>query len=219
MENQVAERIRKVSSKDALSVSRVYESDYQKEGTITAELKQVVTTKSYYPSKSVSNNMQDNVFGQADFGFEEQEYTNNETRVAWIDVPEGTTPEAVAERLAKFPEATLYRFLSNHPILTDNQVYGIQAGLTTKAVIAESQIVRYPENEETVQAGTAGKIALDSNGKPQYRQVFFASSAKEDIDKRTSEPKDFYASPMIMQELSDVDANHVVEGQQLPGTN
>jgi len=200
-------RIRKEVSKDALSVSRVYKSDYQKDGTHTAELRQTVTTKSYYPGKSVSNNMQDNIFGQNDFGFEEQEYTNNEKRVAWIDVPENMTPEAVAEKLANFPEATLYRVLSNNPILTDNQVYAISAGLTTKDNFAESQVVRYPEGSEN-----AGKLALDSNGKPQYRAIFFSNSAKEDMDLRT-EDEEFYASASIAAELNSTE--HVVTGQTL----
>lgn len=216
MEQEVVERIRKESTKQELTVSRVYESNFQKEQTETAELKQAVKTVSFYPTKSISNSMQDNVFGQADFGFEEQEFENIETRVAWIDVPVGTTPEQVATKLAAHPAATLYRCLANHPILTDNQVYAINAGLTTKDVLADSQIVRFPENEETIENKTAGTIALDVNGKPQYRQVFFSATAKEDINKRTSDPKDFYASPAIMAELSDVDVNHVVEGQELP---
>lgn len=208
MENQVAERIRKEISKDSLSVSRVYKSDYQKEKTHTAELRQTVTTKSYYPSKSVSNNMQDNIFGQSDFGFQEQEYVNNEKRVAWIDVPEGMTPEAVAEKLKDFEDATLYRVLSNNPILTDNQVYAINAGLTTKDNFAESQVVRYPEGTEN-----AGKLALDSNGKPQYRAIFFSNSAKDDMDLRTEGPDDFYASASIKAELNSTE--HVVTGQTL----
>jgi hypothetical protein len=213
---QVAERIRKESTKDALAVSRVYSSTYQKEGTETAELKQAVKTISFYPTKSVSNNMQDNIFGQSDFGFEEQQFENIETRVAWIDVPVGTTPVQVQAKLANYPGATLYRCLANHPILTDNQVYAIKAGLTTKDVLADSQIVRYPENDETIANGTAGKIALDRNGKPQYRQIFFAASTKDDMDKRSADPADFYASTAIMAELSDVDSSHVVEGQSLP---
>lgn len=204
----VEQGIRKVSTKSGLTVSRVYSSDYQKEGTLTAELRQTVTTKSYYPTKSVANNMQDNVFGMEDFGFEEQEYVNQENRVSWIDVPMGTSAEAVLAKLESFPGASLYRVLSNHPILTDNQVYAINQGLTTKDVFAERQIVRYPEGSEN-----AGKIALDSNGKPQYRAVFFSSSAKEDQDNRTVEPGDKYVSAMIANELG---ANpNVISGQSI----
>jgi hypothetical protein len=208
MENQVVERIRKEISKDGLAVSRVYKSDYQKENTLTAELKQTVITKSYYPSKSVANNMQDNIFGSKEFGFKEQEFTNNEKRVAWIDVPEGMTPEAVAKKLESFPDATLYRVLSNHPILTDNQVYAIGVGLTTKDVFAENQIVRYPEGSEN-----AGKLALDNNGKPQYRAIFFSNTAKEDQDMRTEAANDAYVSQAIAAEINI--GNHIVTDQKL----
>lgn len=203
-------RIRKEVSKSGLDVSRVYASDFQKEGTLTAELKQTVTTKSYYPSKSVANDMQDNIFGMQEFGFEEQEYVNNETRVAWIDVPQGSTMEAVVDKLKAFPNAGLYRVLANQPILTDNQKYAIKEGLTTLDVFADRQVVRYPDNSEN-----AGELALDANGKPQYRQVFFSSKGVEDNDMRTIEAGDYYASPTIKSELEGVGSAHVVEGQTL----
>jgi hypothetical protein len=53
-------KVRKTTIKGELEISRVYAASYQKEGTLTAEIKQTVTTKSYYPSKSVSSNFQDN---------------------------------------------------------------------------------------------------------------------------------------------------------------
>lgn len=214
METQVAERIRKEVSTTGLSVSRVYNSDYQKEGTQTAELRQTVTTKSYYPSKSVSNNMQDNIFGASEFGFEEQEYVNNENRVAWIDVPMNTTPEQVLEKLKSFPNANLFRVLSNEPILTDNQVYAIKEGLTTKDVFANRQVVRFPEGaKDDAGADIGGQIALDPNGKPQYRSIFFSNTGKADMDKRTDD-EHYYASQEIADELSIVE-NNVMSGQSL----
>lgn len=217
MENaQSNPNIRKEVQVGQLTVSRVFENMYQKEGTLTAELRQTVTTKSYYPSKQIANEMQDNIFGQGDFGFEEQEYTNQEHRVSWIDVPVGTTKEQVEQKLASFGEAGLYRVLSNHPILTSGQVYAINQGLTTKDAIAESQIVRFPEGAEN-----AGGIALDPNGKPQYRGIFFATKIgdgegeKHDIDNRTSDPEDLYVSDAIKIELAPAGAEAGVEGQSL----
>ena len=215
MEN-VVERIRKEIFKGGLAVSRVYKSDYQKEGTETAELRQTVTTKSYYPSKSVSNDMQDNVFGTKDFGFEEQEYENTENRVAWIDVPVGISQEDVQAKLAGFENANLYRVLSNHPILTDNQVYAIKEGLTTKDVFAERQIVRFPEGStDTAGNSNAGQIALDLNGKPQYRSIFFSSTGKEDDDRRTEVADDYYASEAIANELQAEGHEQAEPGQKL----
>lgn len=212
MENEVKEenpgQIRKETSKSNLEVSRVYESEYQKEGTITAEIKQTVTTKSYYPSKSVANNMQDNVFGMADFKFEEQEYENKETRVAWIDVPVGSTVESVLARLKEFPEAHLYRVLGNKPVITDNQKYAIENGITSMEVIAESQVVRFPKGHES-----EGEIALDQNGKIQYRSVFFKTTECPDQDHRNADPEDYYATEAIATELEVTEG--VVTGQEL----
>ena len=199
-QNTVAteERIRKEVSKSGLEVTRVYKSDWQKEGTLTAEIKQTVKTSSFYPSKSVSNDMQDNVFGTKDFGFKDQIFENEETRIAWIDVPANATQESVVAQLNQFPNATLYRVLSNKPILTSDQKYAVEAKITTIEVIGARQVVRYPESHPQ-----SGSLVLDLNGKPQYRQVFFKATATEDIDSRTAEPNDFYASNEILAEINE----------------
>lgn len=46
---ETTSKIRKEVSKSEINVSRVYSSDYQKEGTLTAELKQTIKTTSFYP--------------------------------------------------------------------------------------------------------------------------------------------------------------------------
>lgn len=210
--NQAVQAIRKETSTGGLLVSRVYSSEWQKEGTLTAELKQTVTTKSFYPSKSVSNNMQDNIFGQEDFGFAEQEFVNEETRVAWIDVPLSSTPESIASKLSQFANAKLYRVLSNVPILTNNQVYAINQGLTTKESFSNSQVVRFPEGAVRDGVDVSGKLALDQYAKPQYRAIFFSNNgAKDDKDLRTSD-EHYYASEAIMNEIGET---VVEEGQTL----
>jgi hypothetical protein len=210
MSTEVSDRIRKETSKSSLSVSRVYKSDYQKEGTETAEIRQEVTVVSFYPSKSIANDMQDNVFKLQDFGFKEEPYTNTEKRVAWIDVPVGTTAEQVVAKIAALPKAGLYRVLANKPILTDNQKYAITSPDidVTMDTFAENQVVRYPEA-----SANAGKLALDQLGKPQYRVVFFKADAPEDMDWRTASAGDFYSTPSIKAEMEQT--AHVVEGQTL----
>ena len=198
-ENSTQERVTKSVTKSNLNVTKVYKSDWQKDGTLTAEIKQTVTTNTSYPSKSVSNNMQDNVFGNKDFGFSTKDFKNEENRVAWIDVPVGATEETVATQLASFPDATLYKVLSNRPILTDSQKYAVEQKLTTVDIIGSRQVVRYPESHEK-----AGSLVLDVNGKIQYRQVFFKASSIEDIDKRTEDAADFYASAEILAEVNEV---------------
>jgi hypothetical protein len=195
-------------SKGGLEISRVHATAYQKEGTLTAEIKQTVTTKSFYPSKSVSNNFQDNPFSTSDFGFSEKEYVSDSKRVVWVDVPEGSTVESVSAKLAALPEATVYRIYANKPIISDNQNYAISAGLTTMDAIADKQAIRYGEGDPQ-----AGQLIL-KNGKPQYKADFFKSTATEDQDLRTEDPADFYASASMRVELAGV-MNSVSVGQEV----
>ncbi len=179
-----------------IGVSRVYSNTYQKEGTETAEVKQIVETESLYPTKSVASNLQENVFETKEFGFASTSYNNKQTRVAWMEVPVGTSIEAVAERIAKFPEATIVQVLSNHPVLSDKQEYAIKNEITSKEVIAESQVMRFPEGSEN-----AGKLILDSLGRPIYRGLYFRTTATEDVDNRSENPADFYATEAISNEM------------------
>lgn len=188
---------RKEVQKLALEVSRVYKSDFQKEKTLTAELKQTVVTKSFYPSKSVSSNLSDNPFSNEAFGFKDQEYESKEVRVVWIDVPENSTVDSVKATLANLADATLYKILANKPILSDNQIYGIKAGLTTQDAIGDKQAVRYPKTH-----AQADQLILDSLGKPQYRGIYFKTSNQEDVDMRTMDPADFYATATMKAELA-----------------
>lgn len=192
-------RIRKEVSKNQLSVSRVYKADYQKEGTQTAELKQVVTTTSYYPTKVVENSLQDNVFSAEEFGFSEKPYVNDETRVAWIDVPEGMSMDQVKQKIASVAGASLYRVLSNKPIIADTEQYAIDSPDldVTLDTFAERQAVRYPAGSED-----AGKLALDANGKIQYRRIAFSKNSAADQDERTLDPADFYASANLAREIN-----------------
>ena len=203
MKNQ----IKKTVTKQPITISRVYKSDYQKDGTKTAELKQKVTVDTYYPSKVVATNLQDNIFEATEFGFEPQKFSNTETRVAWIDVPENTTMEVVKTRIDALKGATLYKVMSNKPILSNTEEYAInnpelEVNLDT---FANRQVVRYPQNHEK-----AGQIVLDKNGKVQYRRIAFSKTIVEDIDKRVEDPKEVYMSPEIKQELG-IENNVIAE--------
>lgn len=203
--------IRKEVEISALTVSRVFKSDFQKEGTLTAELKQVVTTKSFYPTKSVSNSMNDNIYAMADFGFEEKDYESKETRVAWIDVPLTSTVETVTAQLATLPKANLYRTLSNRPIIADTEQHAIEnpdLPNVTLDTFAKKQVVRIPETAEE----NAGELAL-KDGKLQYRRIAFSKLGKEDSDVRNTTPSDFYASPELLAEMNGT--VHVSEAQSL----
>jgi hypothetical protein len=191
-------RIRKEVTSTPIMVSRVYKGSYQKDNTLTAELKQTVTTKSYYPTKSVANELKDNPFSNSQLGITEGEpYVQNETRVTWIEVPADSTEETVQAKLATLPQASIYKILANKPIISSSQQAGIDAGLTSTDIIGNSQVVRYPKDHPQ-----AGKIILDPNGKPQYRIAYFKSAGSPDMDLRTADSLDFYATPEMAAELS-----------------
>lgn len=196
-------RIRKEVKKSALTISKVYTASFQKEDTLSAEVRQTVDTTSFYPTKSVSNNMQDNIFDTKDFGITETPFVATENRVAFIPVPIDSTVESVAAQIAKFPEATVYKVMSSTPTLTSDQVRAIEGKITSLEIIANRQVARYPANADTK---IAGKLILDNNGKPQYRSVYFSRTAKEDIDNRVKDLKDapadaFYSTPEIEAEI------------------
>lgn len=199
------ERIRREQSVSPLVVGRVYKGNYDEKGEETAELRQEIHTKSYYPSKQISNSMNDNIFGQEDFKDEshtEHMYENTEKRVGWITIPEGTTVEQVAEKLKAFPNGNLYKVLSNKPILTEEAKYAIQREITTLDKFANGQAIRIPTNDTTVAEGTAGNLVLDPAGKIQYRAIYFSKQGQEDMDHRTADPKDYYMSPELEAEFS-----------------
>ena len=197
--------ISNIVTRSAIIVEEVKVSNFQKEGTKTAVLKQTIETISKYPSKSVSSDKQDNIFNMSDFGFEEQEFTSTRTNVAFMDVPENSTIESVQAQLAKFPEACIYRILSNEPILTSNQKYSIDAGLKTLDDYANSQVVRYGEGSPK-----AGSLLLDAMGKVQYRSVFFSAKGKADVDERTEDNKMYLSKELELEFNESILVNNTV---------
>lgn len=154
-------------------VSRVYSSDYQKNGTLTAELKQTITIKSTYDDRK-DDGLNDSLFE----GVQSQEHETVETRVYWSNVPVGSTPETVKAQLDKYPAACLYRILASAPIISDSEQWGIDKGMTTLDAIANRQLVRYPANHPN-----AGEPIL-WHDKEQYRRICFSLVAREDEDRR-----------------------------------
>jgi hypothetical protein len=202
-----------------ITLDKVEAGQYQKEGTLTAQIRQTVTTISSYPSKQVTSDKQDGLFDTAEFGFGTKDFPNVETRVAWIPVPVGTTIEQVKAKLviANAQGATIYRAMHNHPILDNNQKNAVKIGLgdVTLDTFANRQVVRFPAEHPQ-----EGQICLDANNKVQYRRTFYWNKPLEDQDFRSTDPADVYMSPEIMLELSattpaSVGQPNVMEGQTL----
>lgn len=188
---------RTVIREGKVTVEELYKSEYQKPGTMSARLRQILEVDSYYPSMKPTNSNTENVFSDEEFeGTEEQIFTSKENRVAFINVPEKATLEEVVKRIeALGNKARIYKVLSNEPILTNEQLSAIRNGITTKDTIANSQAVRYGED-----AAEAGQLVLDPMGKVQYRQTYLTTSGKQDVDLRTSDSNQ-YLSPELEAEL------------------
>lgn len=203
-------RIRKEVVKSPLLITKVYTATFQKEGTLSAEVRQTVETTSFYPSKSVSNDKQDNIFSTTEFGITDTPFVSNEHRVAFIPVPMNSTIESVTAQLAKFPDACIYKMMGNRPILTSDQLRAIEGGITSLETIANRQVVRYPA---TAEPNLAGKLILDVNGKPQYMSRFFSKTAKEDVDNRVKSLKD--APKDAFYTTAEIEAEIQASGQQV----
>jgi len=182
-------------SKSPITVGDIVTGKYQKNGTQSAMLVQMIQTTSFYPSAQHSNDMSDNPFTAADFGDSEKEYTSEEKRVCFIDVPTGTPAETILAKIGK--KATLYKVLSNAPILTNNMIAAINRSLTTKDDIAVSQVAKYGTDDPK-----AGQLILDNQGRVQYRKVFLSVDGKEDIDRRGSENHPEYIPQALVAQVA-----------------
>lgn len=192
---------RHVKSVGGITLDKVYVADFQKAGTKTAQIRQIITTDSYYPTKQTSTNMQANIFSTEEFGFEEQHFQNKENRVAWIPVPENATEEQIKTKLAAIMVngACIYRVLSYAPILDAHQKYAVSTGLggVTLDTFAKSQVLRYPKGHKQ-----EGQICLGADKKVVYRRTFFMDKPMADSDRRITDPADVYVSPEIALELA-----------------
>ena len=92
----------KTVKRSAITLDSIGAGEFTKKGTLTAQVRQVITTVSMYAAKQTTTEMQGGLFSQAAFGaeFMDKPYESIENRVAWIPVPENTTAEqAAAARL------------------------------------------------------------------------------------------------------------------------
>lgn len=192
---------RKTIQRGNVTFSRLFASEYQKLGSKTLEIKQLISTTMYYPTKKFNSDLQDALFTESDFGVEENGYETTETRVAWIPVPANYNEAQVKQIVANLPkEACIYKILSNCPILTDNQRQAVNQGLKTMDDFADAQAIRYPNNSEF-----AGELILDAAGRVQYKRTFFSKTAQEDIDERTNGKE--YVSNALAEEFEGASVN------------
>jgi hypothetical protein len=161
----------------------------------TAHLRQV--TYRHYPSGKVGNSLQDSLFDQSAFNFQDNKAES--IRMAFVDVPVGTTREQVMQMINNYPDACIYQILSDKPILTDTQEQALAAGLVTLEDIMYGrmdengqrnggQVVRYGKSQN-IPAGKGPQDFVPSPaGNIQFRQTFFSTTFKPDIDRRHRVP-------------------------------
>lgn len=187
--------VTKTSTKSAVTFSRIFKNGFQKPNTLTVEVKQTINNIASYPSMKVDSDLNQTLADTDEFrGSAPKVYTSPDTRVAWMIVPDHYTEEIAKAKLAAMPTCSVYKILSNTPILDENQLYAINQGIRTKDDFANSQAVRYPEGSPN-----AGKLILDKRGNPQYRVTKFWRTPHEDEDYRGT--SDVYLSPEIDAEL------------------
>ncbi len=180
-----------------LEVSRVYINEFQKDFTLTAELKQtVISTVTYPPKKSVSHSRQDNPFDLSLFNpslYEEKVFSRSKVYVAFIEVPlEFDTVEKVREYFKKYPNAIVYKVLSNYPILTEEQDFSLTA--TEDALLRQEKLDIIANRQLFARRGM---IVLDPNGKPQFIATYLSLEFREDEDLRTKSFDDYYKNRKV----------------------
>lgn len=194
--------VTKIESKSAITLDNIKPSPFKKNAWV-AQLRQIFTIISKYPSMKVASDMQDTMFAPEEFGATSQDFESVEKRIAWILVPVGTKEETIVAKLVNLNAkgAVIYRVLSNKPYLDDNQKAGVAQELTTYDKIANKQAIRYPENDEK---GRGGQLILDKNNNVQYRRTFYYNTPKADMDLRDG--VEVYHTPEIEAELKGASA-------------
>jgi hypothetical protein len=185
----------------AVYCTEVQNGTYHPE-TDRAQLRQEVEVTSLFSKRTAQNDLNVALFSNKELGIEETPQTYISERVAFVDVPKGSTVHDINEYLKqeKLKNLTLYIIRSNHPILTNIEKAVLAAGKTNNTVetLSEKQIARYSKkhaNEEK-----RNQIML-KNGKPFYSRTCVSTVRKADEDMRTEDPNDVTLHPVMAQEL------------------
>tara|TARA_R110000744_G_scaffold122757_1_gene227785 strand:- start:607 stop:1218 length:612 start_codon:yes stop_codon:yes gene_type:complete len=203
--------MRKTIKKGDVTVEKVYNSNFQAEGTKTAQLHQTVVLTTYYPTTTFQTSTQDNVFKENDFNFKSNIYEKTEKRYAWLVVPEDVNKAEVQKLINAEINKFIYKTLSSRPILNDIQeraIVDIDKDIDLN-FYANKQAVRYSDKHEE----TPGELIFDVNGKIQYMVYNFSTKITKDLDLRTDDPTDFYVSYELEAEINQVE--HIPKGQDV----
>lgn len=181
-------------------------------GLLQAEIFQLVE-ESY--GRSANNSRTNSFFKDEDFGEELKTVTYPSKRVAWINVPEGSTVESIQALCNAAPNARCYRVLSFDPmdIMTDGQRAAWND--PSKYDFSRDEWV-----EKRMVRNLDGEIVLDPVfGKPMYRQSFFDKDGREDIDLRPESAQRLGLTPADQPVTIDAEAFDQMSAQGNPFGN
>jgi hypothetical protein len=146
------------------------------------------TIQSFYPKRHADSG---GLFSEKEYGLDPDKPFESK-RVAWIDVPKGTTAEQVQARIDTMPNARIKRIMSLKPILSSNQEAAIQKGLTTLDKIAAAQTVKRAD----------GTIVLYDEKYTQYKKNQASWNGEADEDLRPALTKAVEADVIVAEEIA-----------------
>lgn len=93
--------LRRELHRKPVGVDSVGISKFQKEGSLTAQMRQVIETLSWYQAKQSANSNTHSLFDNHDFGddYQDKPFTATENRIAFILVPPTSSVESVTRKL------------------------------------------------------------------------------------------------------------------------
>ena len=185
-----------------LKVEKLYTSEFQGKMRTSAHISQ--ERKVSYPSQNMGTGFGGGLFENV----QSDPYVSK--RHTLIVVPEGQTEESVQEQSKKFPEATIYRVVTNNidDVVSEREKAAIESGLITKESLKPKYIVRDKEgniySSMTVdgellegEARKVGVVVTSENGETsieitnpnallEYKRDIFSQVYHEDIDNRVA---------------------------------
>ena len=185
-----------------LKVENLYTSEFQGKVRVSAHISQ--ERKVSYPSQNMGTGFGGGLFENV----QSDPYVSK--RHTLIVVPEGQTEQSVQEQSKAFPEATIYRVLSNNidDVISEREKSAIESGLITKESLKAKYLVRDKDGnvystatvDGEVLEGDARKVGLitksengelsveitNPNALLEYKRDIFSRVYREDIDNRVT---------------------------------
>lgn len=173
MKNQ----IKKTVTKGALTIESVTADKYNDE-RMSAQLRQMTTTISEYPSKGGSDKQSSLLTGSG------ESFKKESLRVCFVPVDLGSTKESVSELIASLPDATIYQIVSTdiQDVLTDGHRYQIEEG----GLLLEDLEEKYSIPVKNKAGDLTSERVSDDEGNTIYRAVYFSADGQEDINHLVS---------------------------------